>query len=275
MDDDMLRSYYGMAWEVGLLDLIKDEVLARSPMKFRIMGAVDFVKVDSNKLWRVLDIGCGVGTTSFLIGEKHQNTIFTCVDISDKQIQLGRKYAESMGIQDRYEFVIGDVSKPLACFDRHYDYIIACEILEHLPDPRNLLENSKRCGNHLTKYIFSFPLGKNKNNCIVFRVVDENGNHFVTNNYSKAKEYKEFHEFYHKLYSSPEAIRLLQSYGYSVERIIGARFLKGSSLGYYFHRITNYSRWADQTINRLTNNYFAENIILESRAVQISQNSYV
>jgi|GEM_PF-2914683 len=266
MNDEALKKYYAIGWEVGLLDLVKDKVLLRThPYKFRILSAANFVKIDSNRQYRILDIGCGVGTTSFLIGEKYKNINFTCVDISEVQLQLGKKYAESIGIQNRYEFIVGDVTKPLSCFERYYDYVICCEILEHLPDPGNLLENSKRCENGSTTYIFSFPLGKSRNNCIMYRVVNESGSHFVTSDYSKAKQYKEYHEFYHKLYSLREAILLLQNYGFFSEKIIGSRFLRGSTLGYYFHRITNYSLWLDQTINSLTNNLLAENIVLSCK----------
>lgn len=96
----------------------------------------------------------------------------------------------------------------------------------------------------------------------MYRVVDESGNHFVISDYSKVKQYKECHEFCHKLYSLREAILLLENYGFIADKIIGSAFLRRSTLGYYFHRITNYSLWLDQTINRMTNYLLAENIVL-------------
>ena len=261
MNAEDLKKYYEQGWEIGLLDLVRDEVLKKDPMKFRISASVSLVQVDSSKKYNVLDVGCGVGTSSFLIGKKYKNMNFTCVDISAKQLLIGKKYAESIRIQDRYEFVIGDVNESLPCFDRYYDYVICCEVLEHMPDPSKLLENCRSCGNDSTKYIFSFPLGKNKNDCIMYRVIDENGRHFVVEDESKASSYVKSYAFYHRLYSVREAKLLLERNGFRVIKSFGSGFLRGhKKIRYYFLRITNYSLLVDKTINRLAGDFLAENV---------------
>lgn len=79
MNDEALKEYYAIGWEVGLLDLVKDKVLRTNPYKFRILSAANFVKIDSNRQYKILDIGCGVGTTSFLIGEnKKKHKLHVC-----------------------------------------------------------------------------------------------------------------------------------------------------------------------------------------------------
>lgn len=53
----------------------------------------NIVKTDSDKIWKILDLGCGCGATCQLLYENFQsyNVLYTGLDISEQAIELAKK----------------------------------------------------------------------------------------------------------------------------------------------------------------------------------------
>lgn len=82
----------------------------------------------------VLDIGCGEGTTLKFLQEK-ANVRGLGLDISAEAVAM----AKQKGIDARK----ADASAPDFSVDSDYDHIIISEVLEHIPNPEELLSKVK------------------------------------------------------------------------------------------------------------------------------------
>ena len=262
IDNETLKSYYEKGWELGLLNLCNPDILKTSHFKFRILAVVDLVRIEASRGYSILDVGCGVGTTSILISLRYPNTCFTCVDISKIQIDAGSKYVKSIGKGARFEFVAADVRIPFPAPHMPYDYVIACEIIEHIPEPQTFLENLRFYGNDSTRYIFSVPIGKSRYNNICYRILEADGSSIVIDDPSKIDGSKESHIFYHKLYQLEEAKHMVEKSGYRIIEIIGSNFLASNILGYYIKWLSNYSYRLDKWLCQMSGNRLAGNMIM-------------
>ena len=91
----------------------------------------DLIKADS----KILDVGCGDGVLSSRL-KAAKNCNATGIDMSPEAIRK----AKLNGI----EAIIGDIEKPFDFADESFDYVILCNILEHLVDPLVTLKESLR-----------------------------------------------------------------------------------------------------------------------------------
>jgi SAM-dependent methyltransferase len=87
------------------------------------------------KKGKVLDFGCGVGTIDFYLASKGFNT--TGVDISENAIEMAIKNSKFLKLNERVNFIRGDEGKLKSLTD--FDYLICSEVLEHLPDDREVI----------------------------------------------------------------------------------------------------------------------------------------
>jgi 2-polyprenyl-3-methyl-5-hydroxy-6-metoxy-1,4-benzoquinol methylase len=257
------KAYYEKGWESNMLKLCDEAVLEHHCMKSRLLLVNNMVRLDEpEKEYHILDVGCGVGTSCFLLLRKYKNTKFHCIDISEKQVEAGRQYARSIGAEDRISFKIGDVRDHIS---GKYDYIIASEIIEHLPDPTYMLRNVKNVCKDEGEFIFTFPVGKEQNSNIAYRIVEGNGATAITYDRKLVENKKEYYEFYHKLYSIQEAKRLLKKHGFNILKLKCCDFLESRpGLSDYFRRATNYSAGADVLINMLTLYKFAGHVVFRA-----------
>ncbi len=262
---DDLRRYYSLGWELPLLALCDPRILRRSPFKYRIMSVIDLVRIDSSRILHVLDIGCGVGTTSILIARRYPNTRFTCIDISERQIEAGVEYVRSIGLAERFDFVVGDVTGELPAVEGGVDYVICCEIIEHLVRPEPMLRHLGAIGDNSTRYIFSVPLGRGDSDNISYRIVDENGHSIVVDSPAACDEGERCHAFYHKLYTTHEAADLLARCGFVVGKRVFHNFLQHHPLKPNLDRLTGYSYALDRFANAVTFNKLAAGVIFLCR----------
>ena len=121
----------------------------------------DVYKDHSGKTWRkefdiivdmvdenstVLDLGCGDGS----LGEeliKRKNCRVVGIDISETAV----KHAKKKGVDAK----VGNLEEPLDFDDNTFDYVILCDVLEHLFDPMFTLKEALRVSK---KYVIvAFP----------------------------------------------------------------------------------------------------------------------
>jgi ubiquinone biosynthesis O-methyltransferase len=79
----------------------------------------------------VLDIGCGVGIISLYIANKGNEVLG--IDISEKAINAAKKSAKILGLKNASFKAIDFLD---ADFQERFDFIICCEVLEHLIDDK-------------------------------------------------------------------------------------------------------------------------------------------
>jgi methionine biosynthesis protein MetW len=113
---------YNVYWDV----LSRGAYQFDSAFSYKVRLISDEVEVGSS----VLDIGCGDGSLLEAL-RNLKNVRGVGIEISDYAIELARK----RGV----EVIKGDVSNREFRIDTVYDYIIISEVLEHIPNPEEVM----------------------------------------------------------------------------------------------------------------------------------------
>jgi len=93
--------------------------------------------LDSVKISRVLDAGCGEGYLAQHIKDYSNELYVEGVDLSAEIIEVARK------LHPQIKFSVGSVYH-LPYFDNSFDLVVCSEVLEHLEYPEKALEELKR-----------------------------------------------------------------------------------------------------------------------------------
>lgn len=99
---------------------------------------VEFANFPSVKGKKVLEIGCGLGTTTINFAKFASKV--TAVDLSDKSIELAKKRAEVYGLSDKIDFLncnAEELSNYLPL--QEYDLIFSFGVIHHSPNPDKIL----------------------------------------------------------------------------------------------------------------------------------------
>lgn len=99
--------------------------------------------VDLNKFNRILELGCGVGAQSDILLRRFPNIHLTSVDRSADQIRAAKVNLKHWIEDNRVELMKSDGEK-LAFGDSTFDAVFICWLLEHVPEPKKILEESHR-----------------------------------------------------------------------------------------------------------------------------------
>ena len=116
-------------------------------MKKRSPDVVDMLQsiyslLDLEDVHNILDIGCGDGYDLWQISKLTPSGCHFCgIDSSSKAIQAAQ--AESR-FDDRFRFLVQDVSQGLPFDDGHFDVIFSKNVLECIPDKFSLLKEVHR-----------------------------------------------------------------------------------------------------------------------------------
>lgn len=81
----------------------------------------------------VLDAGCGVGESAFLLATEAQVRV-TGVTVSNVQVDEANRRAQANGLSDRVRFEYGDFMSLDATADGTFDAVVAIEALAYAPD---------------------------------------------------------------------------------------------------------------------------------------------
>ena len=87
------------------------------------------LEINENKELNILDAGCGIGTTCVQMAKKKPNTFFTGINISQKQIEFGKKLIDKNNLNKKIKLIQADFTKTSfedAAFDGAYAIESAC-----------------------------------------------------------------------------------------------------------------------------------------------------
>jgi 2-polyprenyl-3-methyl-5-hydroxy-6-metoxy-1,4-benzoquinol methylase len=101
---------------------------------------VNFADFPSVKDKKVLEIGCGIGTTTIQFAQAGAKKI-TAVDLSEKSLAIAKQRAAVYGFTHKIDFCHAnaeELSKSLPV--EHYDLIFSFGVIHHTPHPEKVLD---------------------------------------------------------------------------------------------------------------------------------------
>lgn len=159
----------------------------------------------------VLDYGCGFGYGSKILSKENQ---VLGMDISDKAIE----YAKKNYSDENINYSIGDLSNNGFSKQGLFDAITFFEVLEHIENPKMILQNFKKSLKNNGKLFVSVPNGNN--------APDNNEHHVNT-------------------YTPKDLEELLISNGFDIKQKFGQYPLLGT-LAHMAKKITGYESSTDK-----------------------------
>lgn len=145
---------------------------------------------------KILDIGCGPGSGTSYLAERHPDCVFTGIDINTELFAFYR------GKSDNIRFQYGDVFALDDTLKGQFDGIISLQTLSWLPEYRRPLEQI--CKLNPQWIAFSSLLYEGKINYTV-----------SLENYERPTKDSDFSQVYYNIYSVPLIAQLLGKYGYT------------------------------------------------------------
>jgi 2-polyprenyl-3-methyl-5-hydroxy-6-metoxy-1,4-benzoquinol methylase len=125
-----------------------DEVEARKYfVEPHIPGFAEFERWRGKK---VLEIGCGIGTDT--INFARHGAQVTCVDLSERSLEIARQRAVVYGVEDQVQFYRGN-AEDLSTFlpVNTYDLIYSFGVVHHTPHPERVMEQLRHYAGPGTK----------------------------------------------------------------------------------------------------------------------------
>jgi ubiquinone/menaquinone biosynthesis C-methylase UbiE len=103
-----------------------------------------FQNINFSGAGKILEVGCGVGAQTEILLRRFPKIHVTGVDLNEKQLEAASKYIGSLpGAKGRFEFhkmSADNLTFGPQCFDGAY----LCWILEHVPNPAQVLSEVRR-----------------------------------------------------------------------------------------------------------------------------------
>ncbi len=100
---------------------------------------------------RIVDVGCGSGRYMVALAKRGAHVVG--IDFAASMLELARKLAESQGVSDRCEFVLGDFLK--CDLTGPFDISLALGLFDYVPEPTLFLRRMRALTTE--KVIMSFP----------------------------------------------------------------------------------------------------------------------
>jgi len=86
----------------------------------------------------ILEIGCGTGSQTLIVGSMNPLCRFTSIDISEQSIKIAKKRTEEAGLNN-ITFINTDINTP-DLLTGTFDHALFCFVLEHLVDPVSVIQ---------------------------------------------------------------------------------------------------------------------------------------
>jgi 2-polyprenyl-3-methyl-5-hydroxy-6-metoxy-1,4-benzoquinol methylase len=100
-----------------------------SIMRPKLLSVMDLLLPDEG---RILDVGCGFGLFAGYFGQTQPRRRIVGVDPNARRIELARRVASSVGLQDA-RFIAGDVRDAALENEGPFDAIYVLDVMHHLP----------------------------------------------------------------------------------------------------------------------------------------------
>jgi len=108
------------------------------------MEQMIFRDVDFSEATHILEVGCGVGAQSAILLRRFPRLKITGIDASEVQLGRAQKHLESLPYaKGRFELLKMD-AKSLDFEGKSFDGAFLCWVLEHIPDPKQVLSEVRR-----------------------------------------------------------------------------------------------------------------------------------
>jgi 2-polyprenyl-6-hydroxyphenyl methylase / 3-demethylubiquinone-9 3-methyltransferase len=115
-------------------------VFLRAESKIKLAYLKQFVP-NLGKL-KILDIGAGAGFVSMPLAKLGAEV--TALDYSEESLEVLSKKAKEEGLENKIKTVQADAIEPLP-FGRDFDLVMAFDVLEHVGQPKQLIQNAAAC----------------------------------------------------------------------------------------------------------------------------------
>ena len=100
--------------------------------------------IDFSDQTHILEVGCGVGAQTAILLRRFPKLKITGIDASDDQLARAKAHLATLPYaQGRYEILKMD-AKALAFKGKSFDGAFLCWILEHIPEPKQVLSEVRR-----------------------------------------------------------------------------------------------------------------------------------
>ena len=91
---------------------------------------------------RYLEVGAGPGVVAATIAQDNPDVQITGVELSPDMVSVAREYVAGKGLEDRIQFVVGDVAnEDLVNTLGNFDLVYCTYTLHHWEDPKKVLRN--------------------------------------------------------------------------------------------------------------------------------------
>ncbi len=103
----------------------------------------------------VLDAGCGEGYTTSAFAKKCKRIVG--VDIVPARTKKAGQIAKSNGVLDKTKFVCSDLFQVRKAISENFDTVVCSEVIEHVENPKELLEILAAMVNQSGQLIITYP----------------------------------------------------------------------------------------------------------------------
>jgi len=121
-----VSSYYDGFQKRLINDFLNDNIRVRAALNFIIESMIQKAEVAE---YKVLDIGCGIGWSSYELGKTFPNSKIFGIDISDNLISTAEKVFSKPNIK----FTIQNLEEGLPKFDEQFNVVTLIDVFEHIP----------------------------------------------------------------------------------------------------------------------------------------------